>query len=60
MASHEGPTEAILKLLSEELRAVIVGLPTYLQDSVPERVKVETGIIAAHETAKDKKPAPNQ
>jgi hypothetical protein len=54
------PTEAIAELLSEELRAVIRGLPTSLKDSVPEQLKLETGIIAKDETPPEKKRAPKQ
>jgi hypothetical protein len=46
MVSPEGPTEAIIELLSQELRAVILGLPRDLQDSVPEQLKFDTGILA--------------
>jgi hypothetical protein len=51
----KGPKEAIVELLSEELRVVIVGLPTNLKDSVPEQLKFDTGIIAVDETPPEKK-----
>jgi hypothetical protein len=53
MASPDGPTEAIIKLLSEELRAVIISLPRNLQDSVPEQLRYEAGILAGAETCMD-------
>jgi hypothetical protein len=53
MASPQGPTEAIIKLLSEELRAVILGLPKNLKDAVPERLMFDTGILADAETCMD-------
>jgi hypothetical protein len=53
MASPEGPTEAIIKLLSEELRAVILALPKNLQDSLPEQLRFEVGILAGAETCMD-------
>jgi hypothetical protein len=53
MASPEGPTEAIIKLLSEELRVVILGLPRNLKDAVPEQLKFDTGILAGEETCMD-------
>jgi hypothetical protein len=34
-----GPIEAVFKLLSEELRDVINGLPEHLQKSVPEQLR---------------------
>jgi hypothetical protein len=39
-----GPKEAILKLLSEELRQLICALPKDLQESVPEQLLEETGL----------------
>jgi hypothetical protein len=53
MASPEGPTEAIIKLLSEELRAVILGLPRNLKDAVPEQLKFDTGIAAEEDETPD-------
>jgi hypothetical protein len=53
MASPQGPTEAIIKLLSDELRAVILSLPRNLQDSLPERLRFEAGILAGAETCMD-------
>ena len=50
MASPEGPTEAVLKLLSEELRTIIRALPEDLQESVPERLRFEAGVLAGAET----------
>jgi len=44
MTSPEGPSEAIAKLLSEELKAIIRALPEDLQKSVPEQLKLDTGI----------------
>ena len=35
----KGPIEAIIKLLSEELRDLINGLPEHLQNSVPKQLK---------------------
>jgi hypothetical protein len=46
MASPEGPTEAIIKLLSEELRALIVGPTRNLKNAVPEQLTFEAGILA--------------
>jgi hypothetical protein len=60
MASPIGPTESIIELLSQELRAVILGLPRNLKDAVPEQLKFETGILAADETPKEKKRASDQ
>jgi hypothetical protein len=53
MASTKGPAEAVIKLLSEELRAVILGLPRNLKDAVPEQLKFDTGILAGEETCMD-------
>jgi hypothetical protein len=44
MASPEGPTEAIAKLLLDELKEIICALPEDLQKSVPEQLKLDTGI----------------
>jgi hypothetical protein len=44
MASPGGPMEAILKLLAEELKDVIRALPRDLQDSVPERLRIDRWI----------------
>jgi hypothetical protein len=50
------PTEAIADLVSEELRVIILGLPESLKDSVPDRLKCDTRIMAADETRpKEKK-----
>ena len=49
----KGPKEAIVELLSEELRAVILGLPRNLKDAVPERLKFDAGILAGAETCMD-------
>jgi hypothetical protein len=35
----KGPIEAIIKLLSEELREIISALPKKLQESVPKQLK---------------------
>jgi hypothetical protein len=44
MASPEGPTEAIAKLLFDELKDIIRALPEDLQKSMPEQLKLDTGI----------------
>jgi hypothetical protein len=44
MASPDGPEQAIANLLSEELKALICALPEDLQKSVPEQLKLDTGI----------------
>ena len=36
--------EAIAKLLSDELRAVILALPEHLQSAVPEQLKHDTSL----------------
>jgi hypothetical protein len=35
----KGPIEAVINLLSQELRDLITGLPEHLQKSVPEQLK---------------------
>src|SRR5262249_50017653 len=42
LASAKGPTEAIAELLAEELRYVVLGLPDYLQESVPKLLQDST------------------
>jgi len=42
MESPKGPIEAIARLLAEELQNVISALPTDLQESVPEQLKLDT------------------
>jgi hypothetical protein len=44
LSSREAPIEAIVKLLSDELRAVIRALPEHLKDTVPEQLKLDTGL----------------
>jgi len=39
MESPKGPTEAIARLLAEELRSVLGALPENLQESVPDQLK---------------------
>jgi hypothetical protein len=53
MASPKGPTEALIKLLSEELTTIIRALPEDLQESVPARLRFEAGILAGAETCMD-------
>ena len=53
MASPKGPAEAVIKLLSEELKTIIRALPEDLQESVPERLRYEAGILAGAETYMD-------
>jgi hypothetical protein len=59
MESPKGPIDTIFKLLSEDLRAMILGLPKELQADVPKEVKEETGIFAADETPDENKRPPN-
>jgi hypothetical protein len=56
MASPDGPKEAIAKLLSEELRGIIRALPEALQESVPEQLKLDTGIAGEE----DETPKPGE
>jgi hypothetical protein len=53
MASPEGPTEAVIKLLSEELKTIIRALPKDLQELVPQMLRFEAGILAGAETSMD-------
>jgi hypothetical protein len=55
MASPQGPTKAIAKLLFDELRELIRALPDDLQKSVPEQLKLDTG-IASEEDDTPKQP----
>jgi hypothetical protein len=56
MASPEGPAEAIAKLLSEELKAIICALPEDLQKSVPEQLKLDTGIATRDDDTPKQEP----
>jgi hypothetical protein len=53
MASPNGPTEAVIKLLSDEVTTIIRALPDDLQESVPARLRFEAGILAGAETYMD-------
>jgi hypothetical protein len=53
MASPNGPAEAVIKLLSDELATIIRALPEDLQELVPERLRFEAGILAGAETCMD-------
>jgi hypothetical protein len=44
----KGPIEAVIELLSEELRDLISGLPEHLQESVPEQLKGRPGERRQH------------
>jgi hypothetical protein len=50
MASPNGPTEAVIKLLSDELMTIIRALPEDLQELVPQRLRFQAGILAGAET----------
>jgi hypothetical protein len=52
MSSAKGPTEAIVKLLAEELRQVICALPAQIQESVPEQLKLDTRLGDENDTPK--------
>jgi hypothetical protein len=49
----KGPTEAIVGLLAEELRQVIYSLPSHLQESVPEQLKLDTHLGVENDTPRD-------
>jgi hypothetical protein len=53
MASPNGPIEAIIKLLSDELTTIIRALPEDLQELVPERLRFEAGIVTGAGTCMD-------
>jgi hypothetical protein len=44
MGALKGPLEAITRLLAEELRQVIIALPANLQASLPEQLKLDSGL----------------
>jgi hypothetical protein len=55
MHSAKRPTEAIARLLAEELREVIRALPKHLQRSVPEELQGELGTLGEEDsTGKDR------
>jgi hypothetical protein len=43
LPDSKAPVEAVVNLLSDELRAVIRALPEHLKDTVPEQLKLDTG-----------------
>jgi hypothetical protein len=51
----KGPIEAVIELLSQELRDLINGLPEHLQKSVPRQLK---GNAPASERSTDPKSTP--
>jgi hypothetical protein len=50
---RKGPTEAIIRLLADELRTVIRGLPDDLQRSVPEELQDEVGTLDEEDSTTD-------
>jgi hypothetical protein len=49
---RKSPTDAIVDMLSEELRKLILGLPEDIQESVPEKLKEETGLARDEDRTK--------
>jgi hypothetical protein len=56
MPSPDGPTDAIAKLLCDELKEILRALPEDLQESMPEQLKLDTGIAGEE----DDTPKPGQ
>jgi hypothetical protein len=49
---RKSPTDAIVDMLSQELRKLILGLPQDVQESVPEKLKEETGLAWDEDSTK--------
>jgi hypothetical protein len=50
---RQAPTEAIFKLLADELRTVIRGLPDDIQRSLPEELQDEIGTLDQEDSTAD-------